>query len=69
MISSRNLFAWHTFRRMNLTLIQEAGATPFEAQAQGGHGKTEMTRQYTMVSLRRRDKAVRKLQKRLLKTA
>lgn len=32
-------FGWHTFRRQNITLIQEEATTPFEAQAQAGHSK------------------------------
>jgi hypothetical protein len=28
-------FGWHTFRRMNLTLIQEAGATPVRGAGPG----------------------------------
>ncbi len=60
-------FGWHTFRRQNLTLIQEEGASPFEAQAQAGHSKPVMTSAYTLVGLDRRDKAVRKVQLRLLK--
>lgn len=60
-------FGWHTFRRQNLTLIQEEGASPFEAQAQAGHSKPVMTSAYTLVGLDRREKAVRKVQLRLLK--
>jgi integrase len=60
-------FGWHTFRRQNITLIQEEGATPFEAQAQAGHSKPSMTSAYTLVGLDRREAAVRKVQLRLLK--
>lgn len=60
-------FGWHTFRRQNITLIQEEEATPFEAQAQAGHSKPMMTSDYTLVGLDRREKAVRKVQLRLLK--
>ncbi|MCL4841280.1 MAG: tyrosine-type recombinase/integrase [Bryobacteraceae bacterium] len=60
-------FGWHTFRRQNLTLIQEEGASPFEAQAQAGYSKPVMTSAYTLVGLDRREKAVRKVQLRLLK--
>ena len=42
-------------------------ATPFEAQAQAGHSKPVMTSAYTLVGLDRREKAVRKVQLRLLK--
>jgi hypothetical protein len=60
-------FGWHPFRRQNITLIQEEEATPFEAQAQAGHSKPMMTSDYTLVGLDRREKAVRKVQLRLLK--
>lgn len=59
-------FGWHTFRRQNLTRIQEEGATPFEAQAQAGHSRPAMTSEYTIVSLERRKQAVVRLQERLL---
>ena len=59
-------FGWHTFRRQNLTLIQEEGATAFEAQAQAGHSRPAMTSEYTIVGLERREQAVRRLQERLL---
>ena len=59
-------FGWHTFRRQNLTLIQEEGATAFEAQAQAGHSRPAMTSEYTIVGLDRREQAVRRLQARLL---
>jgi integrase len=59
-------FGWHSFRRQNLTRIQEVGATPFEAQAQAGHSRPTMTSEYTIVSLERRKQAVLKLQERLL---
>ena len=60
-------FGWHTFRRQNITLLQEEGATPFEAQAQAGHSKPVMTSAYTLIGLDRREKAVRRVQLRLLK--
>ena len=59
-------FGWHSFRRQNLTGIQEEGATPFEAQAQAGHSKPTMTADYTIVSLERRKQTVLRLQERLL---
>ena len=46
-------FGWHSFRRQNLTLIQEEGATAFEAQAQGGHSRPTMTSEYTYSRTRR----------------
>ena len=59
-------FGWHSFRRQNLTLIQEEGATAFEAQAQAGHSRPGMTSDYTIVGLERREQAVRRVQERLL---
>jgi integrase len=61
-------FGWHTFRRQNLTVIQEEGANPFEAMAQAGHSRLVMTGEYTIVGFKRREKAVRKLQQRLFQT-
>ena len=61
-------FGWHSFRRQNLTRIQEEGATPFEAQVQAGHSRLTMTSDYTIVSIEieRRKQAVLRLQERLL---
>ena len=59
-------FGWHSFRRQHLTLIQEEGATAFEAQAQAGHSRPVMTSEYTIVGLERREQAVRRVQERLL---
>jgi len=56
-------FGWHTFRRQNITLIQEEGATPLKAQAQARHSKPMMTSAYTLIGLDRREKAVRKFEK------
>lgn len=58
-------FGWHSFRRQNITGIQEEGATVFEAQAQAGHSRSAMTSEYTIVGLDRREQAVRRLQARL----
>jgi integrase len=56
---------WHSFRRQNLTLMQEEGATTFEAMAQAGHTRPAMTSEYTVVDLGRRTDAVIRLQERL----
>jgi hypothetical protein len=58
-------FGWHSFRRQNLTVIQEVGATPFEAMAQAGHSRPLMTSEYTVIGLDRRADAVRRLQDRI----
>jgi hypothetical protein len=36
-------FGGHSFRRQNITVIQEEGATAFEAMAQAGHSRPAMT--------------------------
>jgi integrase len=41
-------FGMHTFRRLNITWRQEAGATPFEAQKAAGHAKPSTTWLYTV---------------------
>jgi integrase len=56
---------WHSFRRQNLTLLQEEGATTFEAMAQAGHTRPSMTSEYTVVDLGRRANAVLRIQERL----
>lgn len=45
--------------------MQEAGATTFQAMAQAGHSRPSMTREYTIIGLDRRERAVRQLQRRL----
>src|SRR5437660_9298403 len=32
-------FGWHSFRRQNITVLQEEGATAFEAMEQAGHSR------------------------------
>jgi hypothetical protein len=59
-------FGWHSFRRQNITVLQEEGATTFEAMAQAGHSRPSMTGEYTIVGFERREQAVRRLQERLL---
>ena len=58
-------FGWHSFRRQNITLMQEEGATTFEAMEQAGHTRSTMTSHYTVVALTRREQAVRRVQERL----
>jgi integrase len=41
-------FGMHTFRRLNITWRQEAGATPFEAQKAAGHAQPSTTWMYTI---------------------
>ena len=59
-------FGWHSFRRQNITRIQEEGASPVDAQVQAGHSRLDMTREYTIITERKRVKAVKRLQKKLL---
>jgi integrase len=59
-------FGWHSFRRQHITEIQKVGATPFEAQAQAGHSRLDMTFDYTIDSFERRKEAVLRFQERLL---
>jgi integrase len=58
-------FGWHSFRRQNLTVLQEVGATPFEAMAQAGHSRPIMTSEYTVIGSGRQELAVRRLQDRV----
>jgi hypothetical protein len=46
-------FGWHSFRRQNINLMQEEGATTFEAMEQAGHTRSTMTSHYTVVALTR----------------
>jgi hypothetical protein len=50
---------------MHLTVLQEEGATTFEAMAQAGHSRPSMTQEYTVIGVDRRERAVRRLQQRL----
>jgi len=46
-------FGMHTFRRLNITWRQEAGATPFEAQKAAGHAQPSTTWLYTITDEQR----------------
>jgi integrase len=59
-------FGWHSFRRQNITRIQEEGANTIDAQLQAGHSRPSMTLEYTIVAEKKRRQAVRRLQKKLL---
>ena len=60
-------FGWHAFRRQNLTLLQQEGGTVTEAQAQAGHSRPQMTGEYTIDDLSRRQKLVLRVQERIFK--
>ena len=59
-------FGWHSFRRQNITRIQDEGATRFDAQQQAGHSPPSMTDDYTIIDFERREKAVLPFQRKLL---
>src|SRR5207253_8573401 len=59
-------FGWHSFRRQNITRIQDEGATRFDAQQQAGHSRPSMTDDYTIIDFERREKAVLRFQRKLL---
>jgi len=59
-------FRWHSFRRQNITRIQDEGATRFDAQQQAGHSPPSMTDDYTIIDFERREKAVLPFQRKLL---
>jgi integrase len=59
-------FGWHSYRRQNITRIQEEGASPVDAQVQAGHKNLDMTWEYTIITERKRARAVKRLQKKLL---
>ena len=61
-------FGWHSFRRQNTTVLQEEGATAFEAMAQAEYSRPSMIGEYTLVGFERREQAVWRLQERLLHT-
>lgn len=46
-------FGMHTFRRLNISWRQEAGATPFEAQKAAGHASPLTTWNYTITDRER----------------
>lgn len=61
-------FGWRTFRRLNITAIQEGadGVNVFEAMAQAGHTKPETTMKYVLLSSSNRERAVLRVQDRLI---
>ena len=59
-------FGWHSFRRENNTRMQDLGASLQDAQAQAGHAHPNMTLDYTIVTSKKRARAVKRLQKKLL---
>jgi integrase len=58
-------FGMHTFRRLNVTWRQEAGATPLEAQKAAGHASLDMTFLYTVTDETREREHVKRILDRL----
>jgi integrase len=58
-------FGMHTFRRLNVTWRQEAGATPLEAQKAAGHASLDMTFLYTQTDETRERQHVSRIMDRL----
>lgn len=58
-------FGLHSFRRANITMRQEAGASAIEASKIAGHATVNMTGDYTIVQLNRQDELTRAIQDRV----
>jgi integrase len=58
-------FGLHSFRRANITMRQEAGASAIEASKIAGHATVNMTGDYTVVQLTRQEESTRAIQRRL----
>jgi len=58
-------FGMHTFRRLNISWRQEAGATPFEAMKAAGHAKPDTTWLYTITDADRERSHVEKILERI----
>jgi len=59
----------HSFRRANISWVQEVGGSAIEASKIAGHSKVDMTGHYTFVALDRQDALTRAIQERLAQTA
>jgi integrase len=60
-------FGLHSFRRANITMRQEAGASAIEASKIAGHATVNMTGDYTVVQLKRQEELTRAIQDRVAK--
>jgi integrase len=58
-------FGLHSFRRANITLRQEEGASSIEASIIAGHATVSMTGEYTVIQLKRQEELTRAIQQRL----
>lgn len=61
----REGFGFHSFRRLNISWKQEAGATPVEAAKGAGHSRTDMTMRYSVVDDKRERAQVNKVLRRV----
>lgn len=62
-------FGMHSFRRLNVTWRQEAGATPFEAMRAAGHSRPSTTWLYTLPDARREEQQAEAILERLKRRA
>lgn len=60
-------FGFHSFRRGQITGVQQFGASSIEAAHMAGHSRPSMTYEYTVLERRRQEELVRARQKRLQK--
>ena len=58
-------FGLHSFRRANITMRQEEGASSIEASKIAGHATVNMTGDYTIVQFTRQEALTCAIQKRL----
>jgi site-specific recombinase XerD len=58
-------FGLHSFRRANITMRQEEGASAIEASKIAGHATVSMTGEYTVVQLKRQEESTRAIQGRV----
>jgi integrase len=58
-------FGLHSFRRANITMRQEAGASAIEAGKIAGHATVSQTGDYTIVQLKRQEELTRAIQDRV----
>jgi integrase len=55
----------HSFRRANITWLQEVGGSSIEASKIAGHSTVRMTEEYTKIQLPRQKELTRRIQERL----
>jgi len=62
-------FGLHSFRRANITMRQEVGASAIEASKIAGHATVSQSGDYTVVQLKRQEELARAIQDRLERAA